>query len=256
MKTSKSHEALVTGQFGPRAAAYVTSQVHAKGEDLQRLVEVVTGQAAARVLDLGCGGGHVSFHVAPQVGEVVAYDLSAEMLSAVIEEARRRKLSNIVAERGAAERLPFPDASFDFVFSRFSIHHWHDAKAGIREARRVLKPAGRAVFIDAVTPGRPLLDTYLQSIELLRDPSHVRNYSGAEWHQAMAEAGFAPVSATRRRLPLDFAAWVERMQTPEIHVQAIRSLQASMSAEVIRHFDIRADGSFTLDTLTLEAVPA
>jgi hypothetical protein len=120
----------------------------------------------------------------------------------------------------------------------------------------VLKPDGRAVFIDAVTPGRPLLDTYLQSIELLRDPSHVRNYSDAEWQQAIAEAGFMPMLATRRRLPLDFAAWVERMQTPEIHVQAIRSLQARMSAEVARHFDIRADGSFTLDTLTLEAVPA
>jgi SAM-dependent methyltransferase len=178
------------------------------------------------------------------------------MLAAVAEEARRRGLANIRIERGAAEGLPFPDESFDFVASRYSAHHWRDFRAGLREARRVLKPGGRAAFIDAVTPGLPLLDTFLQSIELLRDPSHVRNYSRAEWQQAVTEAGFVPGAVTERRLPLDFGAWVERMATPELHVRAIRSLQSGMAAEVIEHFDVREDGSFTLDTMTLEAARA
>src|ERR1700751_1068765 len=111
--TSKTQEALVAGQFGPRAAAYVPSAVHARGDALLQLVEMVRGQAGARLLDLGCGGGHVSFHVAPEVAEVVAYDLSAEMLAAVAEEAHKRDLANIQVERGAAERLPFADESFD-----------------------------------------------------------------------------------------------------------------------------------------------
>jgi len=51
----------------------------------------------------------------------------------------------------------------------------------LREARRVLKPGGRAVFMDAISPGPALLDTYLQAVELLRDPSHLRDYSLAEW---------------------------------------------------------------------------
>jgi SAM-dependent methyltransferase len=251
--TRKTQEALVAGQFGPRAAAYVASAVHARGEDLLQLVEMVKGQAEARLLDLGCGGGHVSFHVAPEVAEVVAYDLSAEMLAAVAEEARKRGLPNIRIERGAAERLPFPDETFDFVVSRFSAHHWQDFRAGLGEARRVLKAGGRAAFVDVVTPRQPLLDTFLQSIELLRDPSHVRNYSCAEWRQAAIDAGLAPGAVAQRRLPLAFGPWVERMGTPDLHVRAIRSLQSLMSAEVTDHFEIQADGSFTLDTMTLEA---
>jgi len=251
----KTQEALVTDQFGPQAKAYVASAVHAGGADLDQIETLVRGQDHSRVLDLGCGGGHVSYRVAPHVREVVAYDLSAEMLAAVRATAAERGLANIATQAGAAEAIPFPAAGFDLVLSRYSTHHWHDFVQGLREARRVLKPGGRAVFIDAVTPGAPLLDTFLQSIELLRDPSHVRNYSRAEWEQALQAAGFRPGEVTLRRLPLDFAAWVKRMRTPEIHVQAIRSLQARMSSEVVTHFDIQPDGSFTLDTMTIEAEP-
>jgi ubiquinone/menaquinone biosynthesis C-methylase UbiE len=251
----KTQQTLVTDQFGPQAKAYVTSAVHAGGADLDQVEALVGRQGKARVLDLGCGGGHVSYRVAPHVHEVVAYDLSTEMLAAVRATATERGLANIATQAGAAEAIPFPAASFDLVLSRYTAHHWHDFVQGLREARRVLKPDGRAVFMDAVTPGAPLLDTFLQSIELLRDPSHVRNYTREEWEQALRAAGFRPGEVTLRRLPLEFAVWVKRMRTPEIHVQAIRSLQARMSSEVTVHFDIQPDGSFTLDTMTIEAEP-
>ena len=117
----------------------------------------------ARVLDLGCGGGHVSYHVAPHVHEVVAYDLSPEMLDVVARAAVERGLGNIATRQGVAELLPFADASFDFVLSRFSAHHWRDFDAGLREAARVLKPGGTAAFVDCISPGPPLLDTFFQA---------------------------------------------------------------------------------------------
>ncbi|HLN23313.1 MAG TPA: class I SAM-dependent methyltransferase [Patescibacteria group bacterium] len=252
--SNKSHASVVRDQFGVRADAYVTSAVHAQGEDLQQLAVIIGARPTARVLDLGCGGGHVAFRLAPQVGQVVAYDLSTDMLRAVTAEAGKRGLGNIVTECGMAETLPFADASFDVVASRYSAHHWRDLAAGLKEARRVLKKGGVAVFMDVISPGAALTDTYLQAVELLRDPSHVRDYSLDEWRHAATAAGFVPGEATCRRLPLDFTSWIQRMATPDNHAQVIRSLQARMGDEVARHFAIQADGSFTVDTMTLVAM--
>jgi ubiquinone/menaquinone biosynthesis C-methylase UbiE len=254
--TEKTHARLVTDQFGPQAAAYVASSVHAQGEDLDALEAMVAGQRSAHLLDLGCGGGHVSFRVAPHVAQVTAYDLSAHMLGAVAKAAAERGLTNVATRQGTVERLPFGDSSFDFVCSRYSAHHWHDFTAALSESRRVLKDDGRAVFMDSVSPGPALLDTYLQAIELLRDPSHVRDYSIPEWIRSMTSAGFLLEKVVRRRVRLEFAAWIVRMRTPEIRVQAIRSLQKEMSSDVTKYFAIEEDGSFMLDTMSLEAVVA
>ena len=253
MIQTASHEALVASQFGPQAAAYVTSAVHARGEDLDRIAAVIDRVRPAKFLDLGCGGGHVGFAAAPFAGSVTAYDLSADMLAAVAGEATRRGLTNIVTRQGAAEALPFADASFDAVASRYSAHHWSDMAKGVAEAARVLKPGGFAVFADVVAPQDALLDTFLQSFELLRDPSHVRNRSIAEWRGLAEAAGLDVVSVVTGRLPLDFGAWIERMKTPPVFVTAIRALQDAMAARVRDYFDIRADGSFTIDTMVMEA---
>lgn len=253
--TVASIQHLVAQQFGPQANAYVTSAVHARGEDLEALGAFLEGHKAARLLDLGCGGGHVSFMAAPHVGEVVAYDLSVDMLGAVTAEAQARGLRNISTVEGLAESLPFAPADFDFVVSRYSAHHWQHLAAGLSEARRVLKPTGRAMFMDVVAPEHPLPDSFLQTIEMLRDPSHVRDYSVSQWRLAAETAGFRVEEVVRRRLRLEFGPWVTRIRTPEIHVAAIRSLQASSALEVRDHFEIEEDGTFTLDTASLILAP-
>lgn len=249
-----SHDKLVEQQFSPQAAAYVASPVHSQGEDLIELAELARAFPAARALDLGCGGGHVAYALAPVVAQVVACDLSEAMLEAVRAEAARRGLTNLTTREGKAEALPFEEGSFDLLASRYSAHHWDDLAAGLRESRRVLKPGGTAVFMDVASAGTPTLDTWLQTLELLRDPSHLRNYSLAEWSDAVARAGFTVRRVTQRRLPLEFTPWIQRMRTPEVHAAAIRSLQARMPAPVARHFALQPDGGFTLDTVTLEAV--
>ena len=154
-----AHQTLVANQFGAQANAYVTSAVHAFGEDLDQIGKLAAEIKRARALDLGCGGGHVSFTLAPHCGEVVAYDLSVDMIGAVAREAANRKLTNIVTQQGRVEALPFPDASFDLVATRFSVHHWHDVPKAFAEARRVLRPQGRAIFVDTTAPNVPLYDT-------------------------------------------------------------------------------------------------
>ncbi|HEX6592640.1 MAG TPA: class I SAM-dependent methyltransferase [Moraxellaceae bacterium] len=249
--TSQPHDKNVIQQFGERASAYLSSAVHAQGEDLQQLAALVQGQSQARVLDLGCGAGHVAFHVAPQVASVIACDLSEEMLAVVGQGAVERKLDNIRTQAAAAEKLPFTDGEFDIVISRFSAHHWRDVGAGLREARRVLKAGGQLAIVDIVSPGHPLLDTWLQTVEVLRDTSHVRDYSVAEWSRLLAEAGFITEDLKLRRLRMEFASWIARMRTPTVLADAIRALQGKSAEEVRRHFQIEEDGSFTIDSATL-----
>ncbi|OZI68883.1 class I SAM-dependent methyltransferase [Bordetella genomosp. 1] len=251
--THPTHDAAVERQFSPQAQAYLTSAVHAQGADLLQMADIAQAHPGARVLDMGCGGGHVSFHVAPHVAHVTAYDLSQSMLDVVAGEAAKRGLDNLATCRGKAERLPFADGEFDLVMSRYSTHHWEDPGLGLREAFRVLKPGGTAVFADIASPGGALLDTWLQTIEVLRDTSHVRNYSQSEWLALLADAGFVVQGFTPRKLALEFSSWVTRMRTPAPLVQALRDMLAIAPAPVKQHFQIQADGSFSSDSLTLVA---
>lgn len=94
----------------------------------------------------------MTYRLAPHVEEVVACDITASMLDAVAHEAARQNLNNVTTVQAPAEELPFDAGTFDAVFCRFTTHHWSDALAGLREARRVLTSAGMALFIDVTGP--------------------------------------------------------------------------------------------------------
>lgn len=249
-----AHDSNVTSQFGPRAKAYVESAVHSQGADLARIADVAAAVRPARAIDLGCGGGHVTYAMAPHASDAVACDLSADMLAVVRETAASRGLGSVRTVQSSVEKLPFDDATFDMLGCRFSAHHWQDVDAGLREGRRVLKQGSPAIFVDVVAPPSPLLDTHLQGVELLRDTSHVRDYSEAEWRAKLANAGFVVKNVGTWRLRMDFAVWIARMATPEPLATAIRMVQDSAPDEVRRHFGIEPDGSFMLDMAMFETV--
>ncbi|KAJ9464860.1 hypothetical protein DIPPA_26416 [Diplonema papillatum] len=240
-----SHSDLVKERFGSRADRYVQSDLHAKGEDLQLMADAVAsiGDSAAQVLDLGCGGGHASFSVAPLVGQVTAFDLSEEMLASVTDEAARRGLRNVTTKQGSVDGLPFADGSFDCLVSRYSAHHWEHFQKALFEAQRVLKPGGTFVVIDVTSSDDPLLDTWLQTIETIRDPSHVRDHTVAEWHRGLSVAGFEVRLTRVLPLHIDFPSWIVRMQTPEAHAATIRDLLRDAPLRVREHFQVPTDGS-------------
>ncbi|HEV2441943.1 MAG TPA: methyltransferase domain-containing protein [Steroidobacteraceae bacterium] len=246
----RTHEQTVQNQFDPRAQAYLTSAVHSAGPDLER-ARVLVSEAVpsdARALDIGCGAGHLSFALARHVARMVAFDPSPSMLAAVSQAATAKGLAGIETRQGNAESLPFDDGSFHLVCTRYSTHHWTRLEEAMREMARVLTPGAHALVIDTLGHADPLVDTFMQSIELLRDASHVRNRSRSEWRPLLQSVGLLELECAEWATRLDFASWVERMRTPADRVAVIRSLQEGAPREVREALAIEADGSFTIRT--------
>jgi SAM-dependent methyltransferase len=115
----------------------------------------------ARVLEVGCGPGHLSVQLAGQHRlEVTGLDLDPAMIARAAANTDRaanrgwRRPSFLVGDVAA---LAFPDRSFDLVVSTLSMHHWADPAAGLAEIGRVLRPGGRALIWDFRPGVRPHL---------------------------------------------------------------------------------------------------
>jgi SAM-dependent methyltransferase len=156
------------------------------------MLEAAELRGHERVLDLGTGAGHTAVAFAPRVVEVVALDLTAPMLEQARALAAAHDLVNLRFELGDAMALPYEAGCFDLVTCRVCAHHFADPRAALREAARVMRPGGRLLLADSVSPEDPAQDTFLNCVELLRDPSHVRDYSVSQWCSILAEAGLEP----------------------------------------------------------------
>jgi ubiquinone/menaquinone biosynthesis C-methylase UbiE len=249
------HEQSISRSFGSNAERYLTSPVHSTGADLDFLARSVAALDQPKVLDLGCGAGHASFATAPFAREVIAFDLTTAMLEVTAAAAKERGFANIGTTQGSVEKLPFNSQQFDLVVSRYSAHHWNDVRRALQEVKRVLKPGGQVCFIDLTGGPSPLLDTHLQSVELARDPSHVRSYNESEWLSFFQAASFNARIEEKWRLTLEFSSWVSRIGTSPEGIAAIRSLWSRAPTEVRDYFRLQGDLSFEVDAAMILATP-
>lgn len=221
---SSSTTRAIQAQFGAAAPAYAYSAVHAAGPDLALLAERAALSGAERVLDVGTGAGHTAIRLAPGAREVVGVDITEAMLEQARALARQRGLLNVRFELADGASLPYADGSFDLVACRFCAHHFFDPQAVLRECARVLQPGGRMLLVDTVSHEDAALDTFLNAVELLRDPSHVRNWRASEWVRMFEQCGFEASVGYRSAVVLDGADWVTRMNTPPPRVAILREL--------------------------------
>jgi SAM-dependent methyltransferase len=211
----------VREQFGKTAAAYVSSATHASGEDLERLIAVAAPRATDRALDLGCGVGHTLRRIAPLVAFAVGADATIEMMQA--GRAGVVDAPNVAFAQTDATALPFGDATFDVATCRLAAHHFTDAATSFREVARVLRPGGRFVLVDNYAQDDHALDVFINELETLRDGSHVRNHTIAEWLALLEGAGLrTSIESELMTTKLTTEAWLERSQTPADRAAEVR----------------------------------
>jgi ubiquinone/menaquinone biosynthesis C-methylase UbiE len=157
--------------WSERAQGYVDSDAHRLGADLDLLVAWAAGARTA--LDVATGGGHVADRLRAAGLEVVTCDPAPGMRPDVICRA---------------ESLPFATGAFDVVACRTAAHHFADPGAAVREMARV--SSDRVLIVDTVFMGEAV-----EEAEAIRDPSHVRNYTEAEWRAFVDEAGLEVVTS-------------------------------------------------------------
>jgi SAM-dependent methyltransferase len=175
----------MTDVWSDRAEAYRESEAHRQGRDLELFAEWAGGKT---VLDVASGGGHVAARLREAGSEVVTCDSAPGMKPDVICRA---------------EDLPFADGSFGVVTCRVAAHHFEDPAAAVREFARV---ANELVLV----ADNLFLGEAGEQADKLRDPTHVRNYSEAEWRGFFEQAGLEVAELEREEKHVELEPWLER----------------------------------------------
>lgn len=230
--------------FGKNADKYITSEIHAKGDDLNLLVEWIKPQNHWVVLDIATGGGHVAKALAPHAGMVFSTDLTEKMLSNTAKHLNK-DFNNIFYVVADAEKLPFLEETFDLVTCRIAPHHFPNPAEFIKEASRVLKPGGKFLLIDNVAPADKKLDEFMNTAEKLRDESHVRCLTKAEWRQFFTHSSLKEVRDIDRKKNFIFKTWVVRTASSQQQMDTVEKYILKGDEEIKNYFSVTltSDGS-------------
>src|SRR5215831_973322 len=166
-----NHRSRILDQFTRQAVPFAEARAIRNQEALDKIVKMAEAGAEDTSLDVACGPGLLVCAFARVVRHAVGIDLTPAMLEQARKTQAEQGLQNITWHQGDGTALPFPDAHFSIVSSRFAFHHLENPLAALQEMARVCKPGGRIVVADmAPAPGKA---DALNHEERLRDPSHV-----------------------------------------------------------------------------------
>lgn len=254
---------------GDDTAAAWQRHYPAMKEQMADVTEALVAAAAPRpgmlVLDLASGTGEPALTLARRVapgGKVTATDLSPGMLNALRANADSEGLTNIDTKVCDAHQLPFPDAAFDLVTSRFGVMFFAQSDRALTEIKRVVKPGGRIALLvwGAPEPGSyfgAAAVPYLRRLAVKPDPDGpgpMRFAEAGKLSRLVAAAGFRDVAERRSTLDARYRGSPQHLVTSMMEMAApFRNAAAALSdddrraaeQEVEANLRPLYDGTFT-----------
>jgi ubiquinone/menaquinone biosynthesis C-methylase UbiE len=192
--------------FSKNSQNYARSQSHAKDDDLNILMDMLSLNKEMTGLDTATGAGFTAINMAKRISKVYALDMVENMLSETMKLSERNGLNNIIPVKGYVDSMPFGDEKFNVVTCRRAAHHFSDKNKFARESYRVLKRGGKIGIDDMTVPDNII--NYLNEFERIRDHSHMYAASPENWESILKNVGFADIKYKVYRRKMDFEQWV------------------------------------------------
>lgn len=228
-------------QFSRTAAAYVEAKHFSSGPDLHETERLLQPTLEDNMLDVACGGGHVALYFSPKVRQVVASDLTMQMLKKAQEHiAEEGLVDNVIFREADAEDLPFPAGSFTLLTCRIASHHFADVPRALKEFHRVLRRGGRMVIIDTLLPSDPDIAEFFQDMELMRNPTHVKAFSQEEWQSMIADAELILQEMLIIPKVHDFQEWVKTAGLNRTKIQQLNKFFMDAPKKIHDYFKIES----------------
>ena len=148
-------------------------------EKISQFIQISDGM---RILDLGCGSGYLSFPVARKNPncEVIGLDIVSEVLDSNRCLAKKEEINNLTFVNYDGIDFPFASGTFDWVVTRYALHHFPDIEHSIEEIQRCLKAGGR-LFISDPSPNECDTERFVDDYMRLKKDGHIRFYTKNEW---------------------------------------------------------------------------
>lgn len=201
---------------------YAVSAPHKFGASLPKLIALARPTADDVCLDIGTGTGHTAAQLARTAKKVYGLDPSEGMRRAAQEAYGH--LDNLELIPGTSGDTGFSDDTFDIVTARHTLHHHPSMPRTLTEIKRILKPGGRLVIVDEITPNAEV-DAWFHELEVTRDPTHGRAYFLDEWKGFLREAGFEWVVGDAETVyRLEVERWITRMKPTPEQAEKVRHL--------------------------------
>ncbi len=204
MTDQTDHKKSILDQFTKQAAPFQKKLEAADPAVFQLYLDATGVTSQDTVLDVACGPGLVACIFAAVARHVTGIDITPAMIEQAKKLQKKKGLANMTWQVGDVLPLPFADASFSLVITRYSFHHFLDPDAVLREMVRVCTPGGAVMVVDVVLPPDKV-DAY-NRVEKLRDNSHTRALTLDQFLDMARACGLRDITTHFYRLEMELEA--------------------------------------------------